>query len=213
MTDQEILQVYIGLVPFLAAVCGPGCEIVIHDVTDPEHSLIAIENSLSGRRIGDPMTDLSRELQQKGTYTNAAYVYNYQGKSKGREFLSSTYFIKNENRLIGLLCINKDMEAVQNVNAALHNLLSAFNLYETPQSEYRENLDTQLVNLLQNRVSQVIAESGVTTNRLSLQEKVRIVHKLNDEGLMNVKGAVNEIAEQLSVSVPTVYRYLNKELE
>ena len=48
---------------------------------------------------------------------------------------------------------------------------------------------------------------------MSLQEKVRIVHKLNDEGLLNVKGAVTEIAEQLSVSIPTVYRYLNKEVK
>lgn len=102
---------------------------------------------------------------------------------------------------------------LQNVNAALHSLLSAFNLYEAPKSKYRENLDTQMVNLLQNRVAQVIAESGVATNRLSLQEKVRIVHKLNDEGLLNVKGAVTEIAEQLSVSIPTVYRYLNKEVK
>ena len=176
MTDQEMLQIYTGLVPFLAGVCGPGCEIVVHDVT-------------------------------------AAYIGNYEGKSKGRNFLSSTYFIKNEGRLIGLLCINKDMESLQNVNAALHSLLSAFNLYEAPKSKYRENLDTQMVNLLQNRVAQVIAESGVATNRLSLQEKVRIVHKLNDEGLLNVKGAVTEIAEQLSVSIPTVYRYLNKEVK
>ena len=86
-------------------------------------------------------------------------------------------------------------------------------MYEAPKSKYRENLDTQMVNLLQNRVAQVIAESGVATNRLSLQEKVRIVHKLNDEGLLNVKGAVTEIAEQLSVSIPTVYRYLNKEVK
>ena len=213
MTDQEMLQIYTGLVPFLAGVCGPGCEIVVHDVTDPEHSLIAIENSLSGRQVGDPLTDLSRELQEKGAYTSAAYIGNYEGKSKGRNFLSSTYFIKNEGRLIGLLCINKDMESLQNVNAALHSLLSTFNLYEAPKSKYRENLDTQMVNLLQNRVAQVIAESGVATNRLSLQEKVRIVHKLNDEGLLNVKGAVTEIAEQLSVSIPTVYRYLNKEVK
>ena len=135
MTDQEMLQIYTGLVPFLAGVCGPGCEIVVHDVTDPEHSLIAIENSLSGRQVGDPLTDLSRELQEKGAYTSAAYIGNYEGKSKGRNFLSSTYFIKNEGRLIGLLCINKDMESLQNVNAALHSLLSAVNLYEAPEEQ------------------------------------------------------------------------------
>lgn len=59
-------------------------------------------------------------------------------------------------------------------------------------------------------VPQLISESGILPTRLSREEKVRIVHKLNEEGLLNVKGAVAEIAERLSVSVPTVYRYLNK---
>ena len=45
---------------------------------------------------------------------------------------------------------------------------------------------------------------------MSLREKVRVVHRMNDEGVMMMKGAVAEIAAQLQVSVPTVYRYLNK---
>lgn len=210
MTDQELLKTYTELVPFLAKVCGSGCEIVVHDITNPEHSLIAIENNLSGRCVGDPLTDLARSIQEQEAYTHAAFISNYQGKGKGKEFLSSTYFIKNEGRLIGLLCFNKDMDAVQNVSSALHALLSGFNLYQAPQSEYQENLDSQMVNLLQKRVTQLISESGVLPTRLSREEKVRIVHKLNEEGLLNVKGAVAEIAERLSVSVPTVYRYLNK---
>ena len=103
MTDQELLKCYTDFVPFLAAVCGPGCEIVIHDVTNPEQSIIAIGNGISGRELGDPMTDLARELQEKGTYADTECLLNYKGKTKSGEFLSSTYFIKNEGRLIGML--------------------------------------------------------------------------------------------------------------
>ena len=49
MTDQEVLQLYINIAPFLAEVCGPGCEIVIHDTKEPEHSLAAIYNNVSDR--------------------------------------------------------------------------------------------------------------------------------------------------------------------
>lgn len=97
MTDQELLKCYTDFVPFLAAVCGPGCEIVIHDVTNPEQSIIAIGNGISGRELGDPMTDLARELQEKGTYADTESLLNYKGKTKSGEFLSSTYFIKNED--------------------------------------------------------------------------------------------------------------------
>lgn len=101
MTDQELLKCYTDFVPFLAAVCGPGCEIVIHDVTNPEQSIIAIGNGISGRELGDPMTDLARELQEKGTYADTESLLNYKGKTKSGEFLSSTYFIKNEGRSSG----------------------------------------------------------------------------------------------------------------
>ena len=82
MTDQELLKCYTDFVPFLAAVCGPGCEIVIHDVTNPEQSIIAIGNGISGRELGDPMTDLARELQEKGTYADTECLLNYKGKTR-----------------------------------------------------------------------------------------------------------------------------------
>jgi predicted transcriptional regulator YheO len=43
---------------------------------------------------------------------------------------------------------------------------------------------------------------------MNRDEKIRLVHQMNEEGLLSVKGAVQEIAVQLDVSVPTVYRYL-----
>lgn len=210
MTDHEILQLYIRLVPFLAEVCGPGSEVVVHDVTDPEHSLIAIRNSVSGRVVGNPMTDLARELAARSAYTNADYLLNYTGKSKSGEFLSSTYYIKNGDRLIGLLCINKDMAAVQELNGALQRLLERFNLAAPQETGFSENLDNPVTTLMHTRIAEVIAQSGVAPARMSLTEKVRTVHRLNESGVLMMKGAVPEIAKQLGVSVPTVYRYLNK---
>lgn len=213
MTDKELLEVYENLVPFLASVGGAGTEVVVHDITAPECSLIAIRNNLSGRSIGDPMTDLAKELQREGTYTDLPYVSNYSGKSQERDFLSSTYFIKNEGRLIGLLCINRDMSAVQNLNAALSVLLDRYNLNrQTEDSQYRENLDTPVTDMLNSRIEEIVHANGIDPARMSAQERARIVHRLSEEGLLNVKGAVACIAAQLSVSVPTVYRYLNKKV-
>lgn len=211
MTDQEILNLYIQIAPFLSKVCGPGCEVVVHDITDPEHSLIAIENSLSGRVVGDPLTDLALDILTKGTYLHSPSICNYEGRSKGKDFLSSTYFIKNKERLIGLLCINKDMSSLQQANHALHLLLEQFNLTAAASDEYRENLDTPVIGLLYKRIEEVIAQKGISPSRMSRKEKVGIVRQLNDEGLLSVKGAVGEIARQLSVSIPTIYRYLNQE--
>lgn len=213
MTDQEVLQAYINIAPFLAEVCGPGSEIAVHDTANPEHSLVAIHNNVSKREVGNPLTDLARDIIEKGSYQNADYLTNYTGRNKNGEFLSSTYFIKNGGRLIGLLCINKDMHGVQNLNHALSNLLELFNLSESKETEYSESLDKPMPSLMRERIQEIIAESGVAPARMSLPEKVRMVHRMNEEGILNVKGAVAEIAAQLFVSVPTVYRYLNKHEE
>lgn len=81
------------------------------------------------------------------------------------------------------------------------------------ESEISENLDSPIVNMMHTRITDIIAQSGINPSRMSMEEKIRIVHQLNDDGILMMKGAVTEIAEQLSVSVPTIYRYLNKEID
>lgn len=210
MTDQDLLYIYVKLVPFIAEVVGPGTEVLIHDVSNPDHSLIAISNNVSGRDIGAPLTDFAREIQQSGTYSNTAYMANYTGWSKKGNFLSSTYYIKNEGRLIGLLCINKDLSAVQEFNSAVHLLLEKFNLHDPQDKNVSENLNPPITNFIQDRISEIISQTGVIPSRMTSREKINTVHRLNEEGILMIKGAISEIASQLNISVPTVYRYLNK---
>jgi len=210
MTDREVLQVYIGLVPFLAQVCGPGCEIVVHDITDPDHSLVAIENNRSGREPGNPMTDLARSFVERSAYTDADYIAGYPGRGKDLEFLSSTYFIKNEGRLIGLLCVNKDVTAVGQLRGALEELLTQFDLHTPGESSFSENLDNPVTEIMTGRIAEAVARSGIPPARMRMEEKVRIVHQLADSGVLGMKGAVAEAAGRLGISVPTLYRYLNK---
>ncbi len=213
MTDKELLQAYVNIAPFLAQVCGPGSEVAIHDVAHPEHSLIAIQNNVSGRQVGSPITDLAQDIIDRSTYTDSDYIANYIGRNKNGDFLSSTYYIKNRGRLIGLLCVNKDMTAVNQLNTAVHNLLERFNLARPGESEVSEWLENPVTSIMHNRIADIIAQSGIPPARMSLQEKIRTVHRLNDDGVLMMKGAIAEIASQLSVSVPTVYRYLNKPAE
>lgn len=210
MTDQEVLQTYVKFVPFLGEVLGEGVEIIVHDVTDLEHSLIAMCNGISGRQIGNPITDLARNLVNQGAYRTTDYLANYTGKSTQTEFLSSTYYIKNEDRLIGLLCINKDVTAVRQMDRALKVLCEQFNLLPTETAEFNETFDTPVAGMMHNRISEIIEEFGVAPARMSVAEKSSVLHRLKEEGILTMKGAMADVATQLGVSVPTAYRYLNK---
>lgn len=210
MSDNEVLEIYKNLLPFLGKVLGSGCELCIHDVRTPKESIIAIENNATGRKIGSPMTDLAYTTMEKGLYTNSDSVLNYEGSSKGKPFLSSTYFIKNENRLIGLLCVNKDVSASNAAVAAFQNLLNTFNLTLPETSEYTETLEGPVSDLLPNLVADAITQANIPPERMTRTEKIELVRKLNEQGILSMKGAVKEIAAQLNLSEPTVYRYLNK---
>ena len=37
---------------------SPFCEVVVHDLLDAEHAIVAIHNNLSGRLEGEPATEL-----------------------------------------------------------------------------------------------------------------------------------------------------------
>ena len=107
MSNYACLERYIPLVEFMGKICGKSYEIILHDVSTPERSVIAACNEhLSGRRIGDPMTELAKELLRTGAYKEHDYVANYEGRTRGGKcFVSSTYFIKEKGHLVGLICV------------------------------------------------------------------------------------------------------------
>ncbi|HPE37244.1 MAG TPA: PAS domain-containing protein, partial [Spirochaetales bacterium] len=48
---HPLLKAFLPLVKGLSIALGPDCEVVLHDVSDPAHSIVAIENgSISGRK-------------------------------------------------------------------------------------------------------------------------------------------------------------------
>lgn len=208
MTDKELMSTYIALTPFIAEVCGTGCEVVIHDIKNPNNSLVAIQNSSTGRAIGDSLTDLAKELIESEEYKTKEYLSGYSGLTKQKEYLSFTYFIKNNGKLIGLLCINKDLSITKNFTHEITNLLSQFNLTTSCQNDVKENLDPSIGNILEDVISSSILQTGISPERMSRKEKIELVQKLAEQDILLMKGAVTEIAKQLNISEPTVYRYL-----
>lgn len=211
MTDQELLNFYIQLLPFLGQILGNHTEIVIHDVSQPAHSLIAIENPISGRAIGAPLTDMFRQMIADKEYEEKDFVANYNGSSKHTSFLSSTFFIKNKGRLIGLLCVNKDTSSVNDFTLSLKNLLQGFNLSLLQNSQYSETfVSNSMEDVIKERIQNTIVKSQTHPKRMSSEEKVTVIRQLQQEGVLTMKGAVNETANQLNVSVPTLYRYMKR---
>lgn len=213
MNDDDLLETFKKILPFLGNVLGPGVEVVLHDTRDLKHSLVAIENSLSGRKAGDPITDLASDFFHQFNKADKSSILNYFGKDHNSFFLNSTYFIRNkQGNIIGFLCINKDLKALNKFENAVSALLNAFNLQRPFTDDYVECLTTPVDRLLTDRISQAIAQQQILTgsSTLSVEDKITILSNLQKDGLLNMKNALTVVARQFDVSVPTIYRYLKK---
>lgn len=211
----------IPMVKFMAKVLGPNAEVLLHDLRDYDHSIIAIENShISGRKIGGPITDLVLNIIKNKSYETEDFITNYTGKSKSGNLLkSSTYYIKNDqNELIGLLCVNVDMSVFMDFDKRLRQIIN-YDLNEDvfgpeesvrPAAEVEENFGESLEDLSATSIEALVNESGISPERMSPEEKIEIVRQLNDKGVFLLKGEVSRVAKYLNVSDATIYRYLSK---
>ncbi|GIP51193.1 helix-turn-helix transcriptional regulator [Paenibacillus vini] len=220
--NRYYLEKFFPVASFIAAIVGPKCEVVVHDISDPERSIIFIENGfISGRKVGDGSTDLVLKILKTEAYREEPFIANYKATGKfGQNFRSSTYFIKNDDQeLVGLMCLNIDVTHMEVAAEWVQHILQGGSpsflaspeapprQQEKPSAEYLQgNPD----DLLQHMIGSVIGKLAIPPDRLSSQEKIDIVRELNDLGVFLLKGGVSEAAAALSISEPTVYRYLQK---
>ena len=214
MSNYACLERYIPLVTFMGEICGKNYEIILHDVSTPERSVIATCNShLSGRRVGDPMTELAKDLIRTGAYLEHDFVANYEGRTRGgKRFVSSTYFIKEKGELVGLICVNHDVEDFFALSEHLNNLVQAFSLPVggTCPTTYTENLDDSISGLSSSLIHSTVLNYHVPMEAMHSADKLEIVRILESQGVFATKGSVGQVARELHISEPTVYRYLQK---
>jgi predicted transcriptional regulator YheO len=217
------LESYISMVDFLSKALGEYYEIVLHDLSNPKHSIIAIANGcLSGRTVGDTASGFVLQTVKYGVEQNTDYAVNYRIKNvNGNLFRSSSYYIRDDNSVLqGMLCINLNITPFVDLREKLtkHIIGPEFFLENMRKSENKNN---EIANVFQNfqgsmddvirmMIENALAKYEVSPDRLSVDERISVVHDLNDTGLFLLKGGVASLAERLNVSEPTIYRYLGK---
>ena len=208
-TINAYLKKYIPLVDFLAEVFGDDAEVVLQDVSDFNNSVISIRNNhISGRKLGAPATNLVLKVMN-GNFTDKNYVTNYRGVSAaGKVVRSSTYFIKDDkNVVVGMLCINIDIDKLVQLKNHLDGILK---LPEEIFEKTTERFSVSAEGLASDSIETILEESGISPERMSQEEKMEVVYKLDKNGVFLVKGSICKVASVLNVSNATIYRYLSK---
>ena len=192
----------------IVAMFGRCCEVAIHDLTDLRKSLVYISGEVTGREIGAPATDLLvKAVSSKNSEIKD--MYNYKTTTRdGRSIKSSTIFLRNSNdEVTAAFCINLDTTDFFNATQALSALLNHNN---GNGGEIQETFASSIGETIEALFEQALIEVGKQPATMTTEEKIQLTSLLEEQGVFQMKGAVNQVAELTGVSNFTIYNYLKK---
>jgi predicted transcriptional regulator YheO len=203
-TDEHLIREAEKIAVALGRMFPGLCEVVLHDLRNPDHAIRAIENNLSGRQVGDSATELGLARIADPQYPSV--IQNYPNRfPDGRPAKSTSIGIKNAaGEYVAALCLNLDVSVLSPVTLALSNLVAT-------DTEHRdqplETLRDRNARELRQAVEARAAERAATPRSLSREDKKTLVRQLQRDGYFDSRDAAQTIADLLGVSRATVYNY------
>lgn len=210
-----ILQTLRAALSALGSVVGRNTELVLHDLTTPEKSVLAIVNGhVSGRAVGSPVLDVLQQdkgfsalLNGMDTSTGPCVIPDYATRGRnGNALRSATAFYRDgDGTPFAALCINTDNGDLLAAKASIDRLLNAAEpAAETPA----EPADMEQL------MAEIIAESlqDLSGNQRGIRKQARLdaVRRMQERGMFIVKGGIEQAAAALGVTRYTVYNYLEE---
>ena len=125
MNIRPILKPYIPIAKMLVETFGEDCEVVIHDLQDPEHSVVYVENEfVTDRKVGEGVNQLIRQVIFSSNLKDNFVSNYYFHASNGKLIRSSAVLIRDEDgSLVGAFCINIDTTRIKNQISYLQSSL------------------------------------------------------------------------------------------
>ncbi len=202
---------YIRIGNTMVGTLGSKCEVVIHDFKDVANSVIYVAGNVTNRAIGAPLTDLVLGIWHK--HGDAAQdLPPYRSSTKdGKILRSSTTFIRNsEGKIKGALCINFDITDMLGFFSFIDELTF---MPEPTHEQSPETYATSMSETVESCLENAIRQKGKVPLAMNRKERIELILHLEEQGAFLVKGAVELIAQRMSISKYTVYAYLKKARE
>ncbi|MGM5474865.1 helix-turn-helix transcriptional regulator [Bacillus pumilus] len=206
---KKLLESYIPLAKSTAEMFGPNCEVVIHDLTNPQASVMfTVNNHVTGREIGQSFDHLVKTVLQSEDFKEdylAGYTFVTEDKRKIR---SSTSLIRDsKQKVIGAFCINFDIEALNQMQQFIDAFLTT--QVEAQGAETTSNDDLENVEEIVDQLIQQIIQNSVHPV-MKRHEKIELIKFMDEKGIFLMKGSVEKVASMLGISKVTVYSYLDE---
>jgi predicted transcriptional regulator YheO len=199
-------------------------EIVLHDLSRLPQSIVAVVGDVTGRKVGDPATDVLLEHLVAG---KDGHLVGYSTRlPNGREMRSSTIIMRDSKGVAcAAVCVNSDVSTWLDVRRLVDTMMgprqgygdmeTAVSAAATRQPERNdqpkgETFAHDVEELAAHLIHDAITEVGIPVALMRKEHKMRVVARLQDRGLFLLRDGVETVASSLEVTRFTIYNYLNE---
>lgn len=208
MEIKPVLRPYVAVADMLAKTFGQECEVVLHDLSIPERSVVYVaNNSVTGRKVGQSFDQLVKQVILSSDLKEDFVANYFFTASNGKRIRSSTLLIREAGgKLAGALCINLDTTRVQSQIDYLRQWLP-------PEKEAEDRSPTHpqpehIADMVTGLISSIIGEQP--PEQMTREERLAKVRFMEEKGIFLMKGSIELAAERLGVKEVTIYSYLDE---
>ena len=203
---NDLLRAFIPTANAIAGTFGNECEVVIHDLTTPENSVVYVSNGIvTGRRPGQSFDHLVRQVLLNKDFRNDNVVNYTFSTEDGRLIKSSSALIRDQQQeVVGMICINFDITNWKKIQSAINQFLSVTN--EKIEKEVDVNQD--VMSIIDEIIHNIVGERDLKD--IKRRDAIDLVRFMDEKGIFLVKGTIDKIANLLGVSKVTIYSYLDE---
>lgn len=222
-TIRPELAPWIRFADALARIQGPSTEIVLHDLTNPAHSVVYVVNGdITDRKVGQGVRHLVPEM-----------LTSHEGKPIGpwwfryrtKLIRATTELIYDKaGEIIGALCVNEDVTGEERLFLSLEGRLPGLTMTDLkadgdtaglikPETSVKDAELSGKPDSVRKTVFRLISETAAQkayaeakTNR---DVRRRLVRDLKERDVFLLKGSIEELARLLGLSKVTIYSDLD----
>ena len=205
------LKIALQMMQSLADMLGCRYELILHDLSHLECSVVAVQGNITNRKPGAPATNfLIQMLKKYGD--DAPNSVNYKNVlPDGRILRSTTTFIRDsEGHIIGSLCINQDLTDFMVVSKLVKEFTAFNEPVEEDHAAHQEVFAYDISEVMEAMVQSELDTVRIPTAYMQKEDKRAIVERLKAKGIFDIKGSVEYVAERLGVTNFTIYNYLKE---
>jgi len=209
MSITKQLKPYVALANMISESFGNKCEVVLHDLSTPQHSVVYVANGIiTDRKVGQSFDHLIKYVLLSNKFNND-YTANYSFRTdSGKQIKSSTSLIRDENdQVIGAFCINMQVDDLLSMQIFLNRLLN--DKMNEKQEYIPEEKPFEHVNdIINDLINKTIGQIDVSS--LQRKDNIELLTFMYEKGIFLAKGSIEKVAEKLNVSPVTIYSYLDE---